>query len=141
MHRAKSSLTQHQGALWKTPASPRAREWNVLLSLALPRVTTFNKYISLAAIACFLRKPSLYAYGREESVYEHDCSQNIGMCYTVLVLRLFFFLPGVAQILNYSKSEFFLSHQYSYFDFHHLYRSLETTTLQGFCAGSLAYRV
>lgn len=54
-------------------------------------VTTFNKYICLAAITFFLCKPSLGAHGRKKSVYRHDCSQNTGTCYTFFGFVLFFF--------------------------------------------------
>lgn len=99
-------------------------------------VTTFNKYICLAAITFFLCKPSLGAHGRKKSVYRHDCSQNTGTCYTFFGFVLFFFFNQVLPKSPTIRFGFSVSHQYSYFEFHNLYRFLEITALQGFCACS-----
>lgn len=124
-----SPLMQYRGMLWKTPASSRGWEWNVLLScLALPSATTFTKYTCLAALSCFLCKSSPCARGREEPVYGHDCKQNIGVCYTV-----FYQVPPRSLAIT-NQGLFF---HISYFDFHRSYGFLEITALQAFCAGSL----
>lgn len=78
-------------------------------------VTTFNKCICLAAIACFLHKPSLLM--EEKNIYGHDCSSYTGTYYTIFGFVLLWFFNEMLPKSPAIRTGFSVSHQYSYFEF------------------------
>lgn len=98
-------------------------------------VTTFNKCICLAALPCFLCKPSLCAHGRKNLFTGMTAAHVQGHIthFWVCALRFFNEMLPKSSSIRFGSS---VSHQYSSFEFHHLYRSLEITALQGFHAWS-----
>lgn len=87
--RTKCSLTQHWGVLWKTPALPRARKWNVLLNLERLHSTSESAW-QLSLLSC-ANHPCVLMEGKK-TVYRHDCSQNTGICFMFFGFVLCFFL-------------------------------------------------